>query len=390
MPIKTKDQLLNEALQDDITEDDIFENDLEEGKGKKEGDNPFDKKDDSEDDSEDDEEDEDEPIESSKKNKKEGKNPFDKKDDSEDDEDDMKETDMDGVDNGDVEGRKGTSKTGDPKTKASKASAKMKETQDSKGKNSFKAKSENLEINVEENVKELVKGAKFSPEYEKKIATIFESAVREQVKRNIVELEKEYEKQSKAEIAEAVEAIEAKVEQYIDYVSKEYIKENKLAIEQGVRAELVENFIVDFKELCQQHSIEISDDQLDIVVTAKEEKEAIEAKLDEQIAENIKLQAKLNGNSMTTVVESLSKDLVATDKEKYIGLIEDVIYINEDDYKEKLSTIREHYFNVPTEIVEDYSKEKAGTDEKINDDKKKTSDSLITASVNTLRQYTAR
>lgn len=378
---KTKDELLNDALLEDVKEDEIFEEDKLE-----EGENPFAKKDKKDKDSDDDDsdDDDDDPVETKKKMKKEKKEQDDKEDD---DDDKMKETEFDGVDNGDVEGRKGTKKTGDPKAKSSKASPKSQgESQDSKGKNT--SKHENLEINVEENVKDLLKGTKFSDEYTKKVGTIFESAVREQVRINVKAIEEELETESKEQIAEAVKALEDKVEQYIDYVSKEYMKENKLAIEQGVRAELVESFIVDFKELCEKHSIEISDDELEVVATAKEEKEAAETKLDEQIKETVELQAKLNGISMQTIVDSLSSSLVETDKEKYTELIQDIIYINEDDYKEKLSVIREHYFNVPAEIVEEDTKKDAGTDKDIKDETKAPqNDNLITASVNTLRQH---
>jgi len=339
---KTKDELLNEALQEDLKESDIFDEDLYEGKkkSKKEGENPFAKKDDDDDDDEG-EEDEDDPIEG-KKYKKEAKG----EDDDDDDDDEMEETALDGVDNGDVEGKKSTKKAQDPKTKPSKAGREIPDKLK-------KSKVENLNINVEANVADLLEGTKFSAQHEKKISTIFESAVREQVKVNIIEIEKELEEQSKEELDEAIEQLEGKVEQYIDYVSKEYVKENKLAIEQGIRAELVENFLVDFKELCQTHNIEISDDQVDALSESQEEKESLETKLNEKINENIELQNKLNANSMVSVVESLSSGLVETDKEKFIDLLSDTIFINEDDYKEKLSIIREHYFNVPMDMEED-------------------------------------
>ena len=228
--------------------------------------------------------------------------------------------------------------------------------------------SEELEIDVKEDVDAILKGTKLSAEHQKKVATIFETALRTQVRKHVQKAEEFYEEKYSADLKEQVLVLENKIDEYMEHVADKWLEENELAVEQGVRADLVESFIRDLKIVCENHNIEFSDEELSEVAESRKTIAELETKLDESIKSEIEIRKTLRGSQMQLIVSGLSEGLVETDKEKFISLIEDVEFGSVEEYTEKLKTIKDNYFSNDGEIiVEDSDIEFAGSNNTIKE-----------------------
>ena len=261
--------------------------------------------------------------------KKKGKN----NDDDEDDEEEVKEVK-------DVEDLGGETGAGAPK-KALKVSLVK------AGKK--KIKKEDLEINVEKDVKALMEGEEtLSDEFKTKAATIFESAVStkilSEVNSRIEILEGEYAQELEEAKEEHSTQLTEKVDGYMSYVVEEWMKDNELAVERGIRSELVEDFMTGLRNLFQEHYIDIPEEKVDLVDDLFGKVEELEGKLDEEINRSVDLKKELSEYKRDETIREVSDNLADTEKEKLSKLAEGIEYEDKEQFNEKLGVLKENYF----------------------------------------------
>ena len=215
------------------------------------------------------------------------------------------------------------------------------------------------EIDVAEHVEALVNGeGDLSEEFKRKAATVFEAAVKSKIRTEIERLENEYEEKLKEDVQSATEEMTDKVDTYLNYVTEEWMKENELAIERGLKGEIAEDFISGLKQLFEDHYIDIPDEKYDVLEAQSEKISELESKLSETIEKNVSLKDNNATLVKEQVISEVSEDLADTEIEKFKSLIDDVDYSDEDSFREKLGTLKESYFpktpiSESTETVDD-------------------------------------
>ena len=199
-------------------------------------------------------------------------------------------------------------------------------------------------INVKEDVDALVAGEDLSEEFKNKAATIFEAAVKSKIRSEVVRMEEGY-AVSLEEATETIkEELSTKVDDYLGYVVEEWMKENELSIERGLKGEIAEDFISGLKQLFEDHYIDVPDEKYDVLEAQSEKIAELEEKLNESIQKNVEM---TESNSLLVreqVFIEVSEDLAQTEIEKFKGLVEDVDFADEGSFREKLSTLKESYF----------------------------------------------
>ena len=199
-------------------------------------------------------------------------------------------------------------------------------------------------ISVKEDVDALVEGEELSEEFKAKATTIFEAAVKSKIRPEVerIELEKTQ------EIAEEHEAFKTelaeKVDGYLDYVVAEWMKENELAIERGLKGEIAEDFITGLKALFEEHYIDVPDEKYDILESQAQKIEELEGKLNETIGKLTEKKQSEDALVRESVIKEVSSDLAETQSEKFASLVEDVEFTDKDSFVEKLNTLKENYF----------------------------------------------
>ena len=210
------------------------------------------------------------------------------------------------------------------------------------------------EIDVKSDVEALIQGEELSEEFKEKAATIFEAAVfakvNEEVNSRIETLEAQYKEQLDESLNETRTEMVQKVDDYLNYVVKEWMQENELAIEKGIRSEIVEDFMVGLKNLFVEHYIDIPDEKVDLVDDLFAKVEDLEESLNKEMEKGIELTKELKEFRKLEAVANISEDLTDVQREKMVKLAESVEYENDDDYSEKLGVLKENYF--PTEVKE--------------------------------------
>ena len=231
-------------------------------------------------------------------------------------------------------------------------------------------RAESVEIDVKEDVEALIQGETLSDEFKSKAATIFEAAVHSKVvkelNKRIEDLEKEYQGEMDTQVETFRESMTEKVDGYLNYVVEEWMGENELAVEKGIRSELVEDFMSGLKNLFQEHYIDIPDDKVDLVDDLFTKVEELENKLNEQTAKNIDLTKSISEYKRDDTLDAVCEDLTDTQSEKVKELAKGVEYEDESQYKDKLEMIVENYF--PTAQV----KSEEGVTNDDNSDEEKT------------------
>ncbi len=206
------------------------------------------------------------------------------------------------------------------------------------------------DIDVSEDMKAMFGSEDLSEDFKDKATTIFESAVLSKVNEVLESATIDMNAEIEVERATARADMESKLDDYLDYVVNEWVKENELAIEKGIRSEIVENFMVGLRNLFTENYIDIPEDKVDIVDEMAAKVEEQEQAVNEEIEKNIELRKELNALKMNKALDEVSEGLTETQKEKFISLAEGVDYSG-DDYTEKLETIKENYFP-QEEVVE--------------------------------------
>lgn len=205
-------------------------------------------------------------------------------------------------------------------------------------------KKEEIEVDVTDDVNALLEGEEFTEEFKFKAATIFEAAVKSKVVEELEKLEKDYDEKLEKEIAEIAESVEARVDAHLQYVSEQWMSENQIAIDNGLRSELTEEFIIGLKKLFEDHYVDIPEDKYDVLSDMAERLDQMEEKLNEQIDVNVELNQTIGTYIKNGIVAEVAEGLAQTQKEKLASLAEGVEFVSEESYREKIETIKENYF----------------------------------------------
>ena len=205
--------------------------------------------------------------------------------------------------------------------------------------------SEEVEIDLTDDVKALVSAdADLSEDFKDKAATIFETAVKTRIKEQSAILEAQFEEKLASETETVKEAMVEKVDSYLNYVVEEWMKENELAVERGIRTEIAEDFITGLKGLFKEHYIDVPEEKYNVLDDLTGQVKDLESKLNEQIEKNVNLSKDVSESKRESLVVSVSEDLADTEKEKFSSMAENVEYDSAEKFQEKLETIKESYF----------------------------------------------
>ena len=205
-------------------------------------------------------------------------------------------------------------------------------------------KKEPMKAGYKEEVDALVGDADLSEEFKQKAATIFETAIKAKVKEESQRLQGEYETKLKEDTETQKAELVEKVDSYLNYVVEEWMQENKIAIERGIKGEIAEDFIGGLKKLFEDHYIDVPDEKYNVLEDQASKIEDLEKKLNEEIEKNVELN-KSNGElKREDIARAVSADLTDVEKEKFNKLAEEVEYSNEEDFTTKVKTIKESYF----------------------------------------------
>ena len=201
------------------------------------------------------------------------------------------------------------------------------------------------EYDIEEDVNALLQGEELSEEFQEKARTIFEAAINAKIAGIREELEAKYEEKFVEEVASAKESLAERVDSYLEYVADEWMSENQLAVESGLKSEMSESFLTGMKSLFEEHYVSIPEDKYDVLESMVEKLDDMETKLNEQIEKNISLNSRLSESAAEGILNDVSEGLAQTQKEKLASLSESVEFESEAQYREKLETLKESYFS---------------------------------------------
>ena len=210
-------------------------------------------------------------------------------------------------------------------------------------------------ISVDEDVNALVEGEDLSEDFQKKAATIFEAAVKSKIRSEVERIELEKVQEVAEEVESFKDELTEKVDSYLDYVVKEWMQENELAIDRGLKGEIAEDFITGLKDLFAEHYIDVPDEKYDILEGQAQKIDELEEKLNETIEKMTAMNKEKSTLVREQVITQVSADLADTEKEKFEGLVEDVEFSDEETFTEKLNTLKENYFpkTVATQTLEE-------------------------------------
>ena len=203
---------------------------------------------------------------------------------------------------------------------------------------------ETVEIDVEDDVNALLGGEELSEEFREKAKTIFEAAINSKVIAIREEIVREHEEKLSEEVEEIKVELQERVDSYLEYVADEWFVENQLAVENGLKADMTESFLEGMKGLFEEHYVQIPEEKYDVLKSMVEKLDDMETKLNEQIEKNISLNKGLAEATADGILESVSDGLAATQKEKLASLAESVEFESDEEYREKLETLKESYF----------------------------------------------
>ena len=201
------------------------------------------------------------------------------------------------------------------------------------------------EYDIEEDVNALLGGEELSEEFRQKAKVVFEAALSSKVTEIQEALEVQYEQKLEEAREGLKEALTERVDSYLEYVAEEWMTENELAIEHGLKTEMTESFLSGMKGLFEEHYVTIPEDKYDVLESMVAKLDDMETKLNEQIDKNIGLNKRLAESTADSVLSTVSEGLAATQKEKLASLAESVEFESEEEYREKLETLKESYFS---------------------------------------------
>jgi len=219
---------------------------------------------------------------------------------------------------------------------------------------SYKMKNASYKMKKEEtaeHVNALIAGQDdLSEEFKEKAATVFESAVNSKVKEIAESMEAEIKEINEQDVAKHKEELTEKVDSYLSYVVEEWMKENEIALERGIKGEIAEDFITGLKKLFAEHYIDVPDERYNVLEDQAAKIESLEKKLNEQIEKNVELNKDNADKTRTEIMSEVANGLADTAKEKFAKLAEEIEWSDADSFKTKCETIKESYFGVKEEV----------------------------------------
>ena len=229
---------------------------------------------------------------------------------------------------------------------------------------------ETPEFSVEEDVKALLEGEELSEEFQDKAKTIFETAIKTKVEEIKGKLEESYAENLVEEIATVKANLTERLDSYLEYVADEWVQENKLAVEAGIKSEMTESFLNGMKQLFEDHYVQIPEEKYDVLESMVDKLDEMESKLNEQIDKNVALNKRLAESVADVIFAEVTEGLAVSQREKLAALAENVEFESESDYREKLETLKESYFpsgktSAPKSNSENLSEE-VSTDEVVS------------------------
>ena len=201
------------------------------------------------------------------------------------------------------------------------------------------------EFSVDEDVAALFSGEELSEEFQDKARTIFETAIKSKVEEVKEQIQVQYQAQLVEEVAAVKTELTERVDSYLEYVAQEWLEENQLAIENGLKTEMTESFINGMKGLFEDHYVSIPEEKYDVIESMVDKLDEMESKLNEQIDKNVALNRRLAESTADVIFAEVAEGLAVTQKEKLASLAENVEFDSEETYREKLVTLRNSYFS---------------------------------------------
>ena len=200
------------------------------------------------------------------------------------------------------------------------------------------------ELDMSSDISALVEGTELSEEFAEKAKTIFEAAVKAKISEEYDKLVEHFGNELEKQLESAKAELSEEVNGTVNYAVTQWLEENQVAVDRGIRNEITSDFIAGLKGLFEEHYISIPDDKVDVVEGMAESIREMEERLDEQVKANVKLQNRLNESAKINVLNTVSEGLTDTQKDKLAALAEGVDFISEEEFSKKVTTIKESYF----------------------------------------------
>ena len=221
-------------------------------------------------------------------------------------------------------------------------------------------------IDVEEDLNALIAGEELSEEFQEKARTIFEAAIRTKVTEMTESIKAQYEETLVEEVKAIKEELQDRLDSYLEYVADEWVSENELAIEHGLKTEMTESFLEGMKKLFEDHYVTIPEEKYDVIESMVDKLDEMESKLNEQIDKNVALNKRLAESTADVIFAEVTEGLAQTQRDKLATLAESVEFESENGYREKLETLKESYFpsntSTPNSKSENLTEESEATD----------------------------
>ncbi len=206
----------------------------------------------------------------------------------------------------------------------------------------------------DEDLDALVSGSDLTEEFRDKAKLIFEAAVTAKVNEEVAQMNEAYEQAFEEAVAEFKTEMSEQIDSYLTFAAEKWLEENKLAIDNGIKVEIAENLMHGLKNLFTENHLDVPEEQFDVVAEMTEQLDAMESKLNEQIDINVEMHKKLGGYIKNGIVSEVSVGLAETQKDKLMSLSEGVEFVTEEDFREKIETLKESYFSrAAAPVVED-------------------------------------
>jgi hypothetical protein len=288
------------------------------------------------------------------------------------DEEDLVEDDED-LEEGEEEVTEGSHYEGGKKHKKNKKEEdeeeEDEEEEDEEEEEDGKKKKMKEEFDIEEDVNALLAGEELSEEFQEKARTIFEAAIHSKVGEIKEQLQETYENALIEEVQFIKQELTERVDSYLEYVADEWIQENALAVEHGLKTEMTESFLQGMKSLFADHYVSIPEDKYDVIESMVDKLDEMEAKLNEQIERNVALNRRLAESVADVIFADVAEGLALSQKDKLASLAENVEFDSEANYREKLVTLRESYFPSNTsaqrDVTENLSEEVSNNESEV-------------------------
>ena len=205
---------------------------------------------------------------------------------------------------------------------------------------------EGIDLNsaIEEDVDALLSGEDLSEEFREKAKTIFEASINAKITDIENQLNEEYEKALNEQVEEIKLELTERTDAYLEYVADEWLKENALAVENGIKTEMTESFMEGMKKLFEEHYVTLPEDKYDVLENMVDKLDEMETKLNEQIEKNVALNQQLGESTAQTIITNVAEGLAVSQKEKLQSLAESVEFESEESYRGKIETLKESYF----------------------------------------------